>query len=104
MQTIHHLKTRIKVSIHPDLVATAERLMGARQFSSFSGFLEALIREEMERRGAALSAANSVAHLADQIVSDAAAAIVAKRAPEPVNYGAKQKTPRRSKVKPAPKP
>jgi metal-responsive CopG/Arc/MetJ family transcriptional regulator len=43
-------KQRIQVSIHPDLVAAAERLMGERSFASFSAYLETLIREEKERR------------------------------------------------------
>jgi hypothetical protein len=107
MQTIHHLKTRIQVSIHPDLVKTAERLMAVRQFSSFSGYLEALIREEMERRASALVSSNSVAHLADEIVETALAhasgPVPTKPKPGPVNYRPTPKARHRTKVKPGSK-
>ena len=44
------MKERIQVAIAPALVAEAKRLMVERKFDNFSGFLEALIRDEWERR------------------------------------------------------
>jgi hypothetical protein len=46
------MKRRIQVSLNPELVQEAKRLMAARKFDSFSGLLETLIREEWERGGA----------------------------------------------------
>lgn len=45
------MKKRIQVSLDPELVFTAKQVMAHRKFGdNFSGFLEALIREEWERR------------------------------------------------------
>ena len=53
------VKTRIQVSIHPELVQIAEDNMSVRKFSSFSAYLEMLIREEYTRGLAADSAARA---------------------------------------------
>jgi hypothetical protein len=47
---ISSMKTRTQISINPDLIKVAKKLMAARRFDSFSGLLETLIREEWERR------------------------------------------------------
>ena len=45
------MKKRIQVSLDPELIKTAKQTMAQRRFGkNFSGFLEALIREEWERR------------------------------------------------------
>lgn len=53
------VKTRIQVSIHPDLVEIAEANMAVKKFSSFSAYLEMLIREEYHRATASNAAAVS---------------------------------------------
>ena len=45
-----YMKERVQISINPELIADAEKIMSSRHFDSFSGLLEALIREEYERR------------------------------------------------------
>jgi hypothetical protein len=92
------MKTRIQVSIHPDLVAIAERRMKERTFSSFSSYLETLIREEHERRQPPAAPSSTAATLADQIVSDAVA-VVAAPAPGPISYAKAPPDPRRSAAK-----
>ena len=42
------MKQRIQVTLNPELVEEARKLMVARKFDSLSEFLEALIREEWE--------------------------------------------------------
>jgi hypothetical protein len=44
------MKTRTQISVNPELVDVAHQLMEKRKFSAFSGLIEALIREEWERR------------------------------------------------------
>lgn len=93
------MKQRIQVSIHGDLVSTAERLMAQRHFVSFSEYLEHLIREEHERRGLA---ANSAASVAGQILSDAVSVAAGAPAPEPVTYQSPVKPARPSRPRSAP--
>lgn len=44
------MKTRTNVSIHPELLAKAQVLMEARNFSSFSELVESLIRDSWEEK------------------------------------------------------
>lgn len=44
------MKKRVLVTLNPDLVESAKKLMKSRQFDNFSNFIEVLIREEWERR------------------------------------------------------
>jgi hypothetical protein len=44
------VKTRIQVSLNPELLSVAREIMKTRKFDTVSEFLEALIREEWERR------------------------------------------------------
>lgn len=92
------MKQRIQVSIHGDLVSTAERLMAQRHFVSFSEYLEHLIREEHERRGLATSSAS----VAGQILSDAVSAAAATPAPAPATYQSPIKPARPTKPRSAP--
>jgi hypothetical protein len=57
----HMAKQRIQVSIHPDLVAVAESMMGEQSYVSFSAYLETLIRAEKDRRDVARAAAGGPA-------------------------------------------
>ena len=61
------MKTRTQISINPELVKVAQELMVQRKFDSFSGLLEALIREDWERK------------------SQSAAQMAGLNEPEPVN-------------------
>ncbi len=45
---------RTTITIPQSLYEVAEEVMDARHFSDFSGFVQSLIREEWERRQAAL--------------------------------------------------
>jgi hypothetical protein len=88
------VKTRIQVSIHPDLVQIAEDNMAVRKYSSFSAYLEMLIREEYARGLATENPTpvNSSASPAFQAIFDAGVAAAragqsAAPAPvQPVNY------------------
>lgn len=44
-------KKAVNLTISEEIRARAERTMAARGFSSFSAYVEQLIREEYERRG-----------------------------------------------------
>lgn len=56
-----HRKSRIQVSISPGLVEQAQAVMKSRGFDSLSEFLESLIRDEWDRRSAALPPLNPAA-------------------------------------------
>jgi len=47
---VYTMKKRIQVTLNPDLVEAAFKIMHARKFASLSEFLESLIREEWDRR------------------------------------------------------
>ena len=44
------MKKRIQVSLNPELLEVARQIMKSRKFDTVSEFLEALLREEWERR------------------------------------------------------
>lgn len=76
------MKTRIQVSIHPELVQCAQDNMAVRKYSSFSAYLEMLIREEYARTTAkAASLAPSPAFEAIWNASVAAASASAAQLP-----------------------
>jgi len=103
------VKTRIQVSIHPDLVQIAEDNMAVRKYSSFSAYLEMLIREEYARGLATENPTpvNSSASPAFQAIFDAgvAAARAGQAAPpaavRPVNYSTRARP--KTRKPPAPK-
>jgi hypothetical protein len=103
------VKTRIQVSIHPDLVQIAEDNMAVRKFSSFSAYLEMLIREEYTRSNAQTPPVNSSASPAFQAIFDAgvAAALAGQAAPpaavRPVNYSNQAQKGRKLPKKPSKK-
>ena len=101
------VKTRIQVSIHPDLVQIAEDNMAVRKFSSFSAYLEMLIREEYTRSNAQTPPVNSSASPGFQAIFDAGVAAAragqsAAPAPvQPVSYSTHARP--KSRKPPAPK-
>lgn len=95
-------KKPTNLTISDEIRLRASHLMQRRGFSSFSSFVEQLIRESWERHLTPAHPANSAAPVAAQILSDAVSAAAATPAPAPVTYGLPAKPARPTKSRSAP--